>query len=263
MSPSARARADSARPAARSSVIRDTSPGRLRLLNGNVLRAEAVRHLEHPFLWWRFCWRGFPQPAVDCVAGLVKVPAVEFAKYDLTSRSATNHRKQIREALKFRPATRADGEKPMAWLAAEVCPVELVEDRLREALLVQCRARTIEPPGRIDRIVRAAQTRAEKTFCARTSERLGCSVAGLPAATWRGNLRRSGDGAGRPAAARLAEGGCWRLTRPRGDVGTWGRPQGGRVIPRALAAPAPGRGVDQVVRLGVFTPHSAFAPREE
>ncbi|MGW0737686.1 hypothetical protein [Streptomyces sp. NPDC002851] len=43
-------------------------------------------------------------------------------------------------------------------------PVELVEDRLREALLVECRARTIEPPGRI---VTAAQTRAEKTFCAR------------------------------------------------------------------------------------------------
>lgn len=44
---------------------------------------------------------------------------------------------------------------------------------MREALLVECRARTIEPQGRIDRIVTAAQTRAEKTFCARTIERLG------------------------------------------------------------------------------------------
>ncbi|GCB52012.1 Tn3 family transposase [Streptomyces sp. NL15-2K] len=114
-----------------------------------------------------------PQAAVEYVAGLVKVPTAEFAKYDLTSRSAKNHRKQIRETLKFRPATRADEEKLIAWLAAEVCPVELVEDRLREALLVECRARTIEPPGRIDRIVTAAQTRAEKTFCARTIERLG------------------------------------------------------------------------------------------
>nr|WP_199840454.1 DUF4158 domain-containing protein [Streptomyces sp. AS58] len=114
-----------------------------------------------------------PQSAVEYAAGLVKVSAAEFAKYDLTSRSATNHRKQIREALKFRPATRADEEKLIVWLAAEVCPVELVEDRLREALLVECRARTIEPPGRIDRIVTAAQTRAEKTFYARTIERLG------------------------------------------------------------------------------------------
>lgn len=112
-------------------------------------------------------------PAVEYVAGLVKVSAADFAKYDLTSRSAKNHRKQIREALKFRPATRADEEKLIAWLADEVCPVELVEDRLREALLVECRERSIEPPGRIDRIVTAAQTRAEKAFCARTIERLG------------------------------------------------------------------------------------------
>ncbi|WP_257155747.1 DUF4158 domain-containing protein [Streptomyces sp. Ru87] len=63
---------------------------------------------------------------MEYVARLVKVPAAEFAKYDLTSRSATNHRKQIREALKFRPATRADEEKLIEWLAAEVCPVELV-----------------------------------------------------------------------------------------------------------------------------------------
>jgi hypothetical protein len=113
------------------------------------------------------------QAAVEYVAGLVKVPAAEFAKYDLTSRSAKNHRKQIREALKFRPATRADEEKLIAWLADEVCPVELVEDRLREALLVECRERSIEPPGRVDRIITAAQTRAEKALCARTIERLG------------------------------------------------------------------------------------------
>ncbi|MFB0621178.1 DUF4158 domain-containing protein [Streptomyces sp. AGS-58] len=120
-----------------------------------------------------------PQSAVEYVAGLVKVPAADFAKYDLTSRSAKNHRKQIREALKFRPATRADEEKLIEWLADEVCPVELVEDRLREALLVECRERSIEPPGRIDRIVTAAQTRAEKAFCARTIERLGGGVARL------------------------------------------------------------------------------------
>jgi len=49
------------------------------------------------------------------------------------------HRTQIRETLGYRPATRADEERLTAWLADEVCPVEMVEDRLREALLVQCR----------------------------------------------------------------------------------------------------------------------------
>ncbi|MGW4472489.1 DUF4158 domain-containing protein [Nonomuraea sp. NPDC004354] len=78
----------------------------------------------------------FPQAAVDYVADVVKVPAEELAKYDVSSRSAKGHRTQIREALGFRPATRADEERLTGWLADEVCRVELVEDRLREALLV-------------------------------------------------------------------------------------------------------------------------------
>jgi TnpA family transposase len=119
-----------------------------------------------------------PQAAVEYVAELVKVPAAEFTKYSLTGRTAEYHRKQIREALGFRPSTRADEERLIAWLAAEVCPVELATDRLTQALLVQCRADRIEPPGRIDRIVAAAQTRAEKAFCTRTVERLGEACAG-------------------------------------------------------------------------------------
>ncbi len=63
----------------------------------------------------------FPQAAVEYVAGLVKVPAGELAKYDLAG--AKRHRKQIREALGFRPATLADEETLTAWLAADVCPV--------------------------------------------------------------------------------------------------------------------------------------------
>ncbi|MET8509853.1 DUF4158 domain-containing protein [Streptomyces sp. NPDC004787] len=115
----------------------------------------------------------FPQSAVEYVAGLVKVPAVELAKYDLAG--AKRHRKQIREALGFRPATLTDEEKLTAWLAAEVCPVELAEDRQREALLAECRARKIEPPGRtrIEKVLVAARGRFEKAFCARTIDRLG------------------------------------------------------------------------------------------
>ncbi|MGX1117239.1 hypothetical protein RKD37_002602 [Streptomyces ambofaciens] len=47
-----------------------------------------------------------PPTAVDYVAAVVKVPAEDLAKYDLSSRSAKGHRTQIREALGFRPATR-------------------------------------------------------------------------------------------------------------------------------------------------------------
>ncbi|MGW0614767.1 hypothetical protein [Streptomyces sp. NPDC002788] len=48
----------------------------------------------------------------------------------------------------FRPSTVADEKALATWTAAEICPVELMEDRQREALLVECRARKIEPPGR-------------------------------------------------------------------------------------------------------------------
>ncbi|MFI1422070.1 Tn3 family transposase [Streptomyces sp. NPDC020731] len=115
----------------------------------------------------------FPQPAVEYVAGLVKVPATALVEYDLAG--AKRHRKQIREALRFRPATLDDEELLTAWLAVEVCPVELAEDRQREALLVECRARKIEPPGRtrIEKVLVAARNRWEKVFCARTIERLG------------------------------------------------------------------------------------------
>jgi hypothetical protein len=116
-----------------------------------------------------------PQVAVEYVAGLVKVPAADFAKYSLTGRTAEYHRAQVREALGFRPATLEDEEQLTAWLAKEVCPVEMVEDRQREALLVECRARSIEPPGRtrIEKVLVAARNRWEAAFCARAIERLG------------------------------------------------------------------------------------------
>ncbi|WP_157431140.1 DUF4158 domain-containing protein [Actinomadura macra] len=116
-----------------------------------------------------------PPAAVEYVAELVKVPATDFAKYTLVGRTAEHHRKQIREALGFRPSTVADEKALAEWLAAEVCPVELVEDRQREALLVECRAREIEPPGRtrVEKVLVAARGTWEKTFFARTIGRLG------------------------------------------------------------------------------------------
>ncbi|MFG2979566.1 hypothetical protein ACGFYY_42090 [Streptomyces sp. NPDC048331] len=51
--------------------------------------------------------------------------------------------------------------------------MELVEDQLRDALLVQCRSDRIEPPGRVERIVAAARARADRVFRAQTVARLG------------------------------------------------------------------------------------------
>ena len=100
-----------------------------------------------------------PHVAVAYVARQVQVPAGQVATYDWLGRSITYHRSQIREAFGFREATREDEIRLIAWLADEVCPVELNDERVREALWARCRLERIEPPGRADRIIGAAQTK--------------------------------------------------------------------------------------------------------
>lgn len=113
-----------------------------------------------------------PPQAVDYVAEQVGVPAEEFGRYSWRSRSIEYHRAQIRSAFGFREFSRGDEDKFAAWLAEEVCPVELSEERLRDAVLVRCRAEHIEPPGRLDRIVGSARSTFEQRFCQRTTDRL-------------------------------------------------------------------------------------------
>lgn len=80
-----------------------------------------------------------------------------------------------------------------------LCPVELVEDRQREALLVECRARKIEPPGRtrVEKVLVAARGKWEKTFCART---IGLGEAGT---AWLLSLVAEDDEAGTALLAAL------------------------------------------------------------
>lgn len=121
-----------------------------------------------------------PEAAVEYVAEQVKVDPKEFASYDWRGRSVKYHRAQVREAFGFREATRADEEALVAWLAEEVCPVELNDGRVREALLARCRVEKVEPPGRAERIVGSARADFERLFCSRTVSRLSdYSVARL------------------------------------------------------------------------------------
>lgn len=114
------------------------------------------------------------------VARQVQVPAEQLDAYGWSGRSIKYHRSQIREAFGFREAARSDETRLIGWLADEVCPVELNEERVREALWARCRAERIEPPGRVDRIIGAAQAAFEEQFCTRTVGRLStASVARL------------------------------------------------------------------------------------
>nr|WP_228717521.1 Tn3 family transposase [Allosaccharopolyspora coralli] len=121
-----------------------------------------------------------PPQAVDYVAEQVGVPVEEFGHYSWRSRSIKGHRAQIRAAFGFREFSRGDEDKLADWLAEEVCPVELTEEGLRQAVLVRCRAEGLEPPGRLDRIVGSARSTFEQRFCQRTVERLSAEcVAAL------------------------------------------------------------------------------------
>lgn len=89
-----------------------------------------------------------PPSAVAYLAEQLRVDADEFAGYAWSGRTIEYHRAQVRAAFGFREFARGDEDKLAGWLAEEVCPVELRDGQLREALLVRCRADRIEPPGR-------------------------------------------------------------------------------------------------------------------
>ncbi len=105
-----------------------------------------------------------PPAAVGYVARQVGVDPAELAGYDWSGRTAEYHRAQIRTALGFRRFTEDDEGELAGWLAEEIAPVELVDERLREALLARCRSQRLEPPARIDRIIGAARAAVTDRF---------------------------------------------------------------------------------------------------
>ncbi|WP_072691401.1 Tn3 family transposase [Rhodococcus marinonascens] len=121
-----------------------------------------------------------PAAAVAYMAEQVKIDPALLDFYRWTGRTIEYHRAQVRDAFGFRESSRSDEDNLSSWLATEVCPVELRDGQLRQALLVRCRAERVEPPGRIDRIIGSARTAFEKRFCERTVSRLSeVSIAGL------------------------------------------------------------------------------------
>ncbi len=118
-----------------------------------------------------------PPAAVDYMVRQLGLAGDDAARFEVTGRSAERYRTQIRDAFGFRVFTRGDEDKMVAWLAAQVCPSELNEDRQREAVLARCRAEKLEPPGRMDRIIGAANRIADAQFCQVTVSRLPADVA--------------------------------------------------------------------------------------
>ena len=81
----------------------------------------------------------FPAEAVSYVAEQVGVAGAVLGAYDFSERTAKRHRVQIREAFGFREFTRVDESRMTEWWVGEVCPFEVREPVLTEALLGRCR----------------------------------------------------------------------------------------------------------------------------
>jgi len=113
-----------------------------------------------------------PPAAVDYLAHQLGLEAGAASRFEVVGRTAERHRTQIRDLLGFRVFSRGDEDKMIGWLADEVCPSELNQDRQREAVLARCRADKLEPPGRMDRIIGAANRAADQRFCDVTVARL-------------------------------------------------------------------------------------------
>lgn len=115
-----------------------------------------------------------PRPAVEFMAGQVKVDPALYGGFDFTSRQVANHRRQIREFYGFRTITVGDEDKLIVWMADEICPVETSRDRLRAAFVTRCRQEKIEPPtpGQTERLLSAAEAMFERQFTTGTMARI-------------------------------------------------------------------------------------------
>jgi hypothetical protein len=130
------------------------------------------------FLLWRGRFpRGLHEVPDDAVAHLarqVRVPAAVLRWFDFASRTAKRHRTEIRAYTGFRECSVADAEALAGWLAEHVASGERRPERVRDELILRCRAELIEPPTpeRVSEIARAALHQAEQTLLAVIAERL-------------------------------------------------------------------------------------------
>lgn len=119
-----------------------------------------------------------PKEAVEYMA--VQIGVSPGAWHDLTWEGPTvkRLRAEIRQWLGFREATVADAETLEAWLVQEVLDQEHRPDRLKDAVIEQCRKLFIEPPAaeQIRRLVGSAVQRHETLFCETIFRKLDSAI---------------------------------------------------------------------------------------
>jgi TnpA family transposase len=116
----------------------------------------------------------FHDDAVEFIARQLAVDAGSLGFYEWTGRTIERHRAEIRAHLGFRQCTVGDAEKLTDWLASDYAQKERRYELAKDALLAECRARSIElpTPDRVERIVRSGLHQAEKILAERIAGRL-------------------------------------------------------------------------------------------
>ena len=112
------------------------------------------------------------------LARQVHVTATELGSFDFASRTAKRRRTEIRAYTGFRECSVADAEALAGWLAEHVTSGERRPERVREELILRCRAELIEPPTpeRVSEIARSALHQAEQALLALIANRLDAVV---------------------------------------------------------------------------------------
>ncbi|SFO74122.1 protein of unknown function [Actinomadura madurae] len=177
-------------------------------------------------------WRGrfprgrsdLPDEMVEFVARQVKVSAADIAFYDFGGRTIKGDRRELREALGWRPCGVPDAEKLATSLAEDLCTKERRPEQVRVELLSRCRADKIEPPTalRIDTIVRSALHQGEQLLIARVQARSGPEarqrILALVARPGSGDGDASGEQADREEVEDEAAGVLGQIKQAPGDV---------------------------------------------
>lgn len=122
--------------------------------------------------------------AVEFVARQLGVDAGSLGFYEWTGRTIKRHRAEIRAHHGLRECTVADAAQLTDWLAGDCAQHERRYELVRDALLGECRAHSIESPtpDRVDRIVRSGLHQAEQALTERIAGRLPAGVRARPLA---------------------------------------------------------------------------------
>ncbi|MFD7528577.1 DUF4158 domain-containing protein [Streptomyces sp. NPDC059849] len=109
------------------------------------------------------------------------MPAEAWADYDWQDKAIQRHRGENRAAYGFWANTEEDQDRLAAWLATELCLVELPRDRLAAAVVARCRNDRIEPPapGQVRRLAGKAIKDFERRFHCSMLDRLSHTTRSL------------------------------------------------------------------------------------